>query len=106
MKPKLHKYQQPSKMSDYPSTVAFKGGHLVTKNSGWRTFKPVVREEACVGCFRCYLVCPDGVVSKTDNGKVQIDYDFCKGCGVCAHECKPGAIDMVKENVSQEGDEA
>jgi len=23
--------------------------------------------------------------------------EHCKGCGICAEECKPKAIDMVKE---------
>ena len=97
IKPKLHAYKKPAKVSEYPSTVAFQGGHLVSMNSGWRTFKPVVNKEACVNCLRCYLICPDGVISKTEDNKVQIDYDFCKGCGVCAHECKPNAIEMIKD---------
>jgi pyruvate ferredoxin oxidoreductase delta subunit len=24
------------------------------------------------------------------------DLDYCKGCGICAHECWPGAITMVE----------
>ena len=24
-----------------------------------------------------------------------IDYDYCKGCGICAAECPCGAIEMV-----------
>jgi len=106
MKPKLHTYKKPTKISEYPQTTAFQGGHLVSTNSAWRTFKPVVNKEACVGCLRCYLVCPDGVISKTEDNKVKIDYDFCKGCGVCAHECKPNAIDMLKEGMIKEGGEA
>jgi pyruvate ferredoxin oxidoreductase delta subunit len=97
MRPKVKPYKQPSKLSEYPSTPAFESGHLVSKNAGWRTFKPVVDAEKCVGCLRCYLVCPDGVVARTKDNKVEIEYDFCKGCGICAHECKVGAITMVKE---------
>ena len=29
--------------------------------------------------------------------RFRIDYDFCKGCGLCAAECPCGAIDMVPE---------
>jgi Pyruvate/2-oxoacid:ferredoxin oxidoreductase delta subunit len=27
----------------------------------------------------------------------EIDYDYCKGCGICAAECPCGAIAMVTE---------
>ena len=27
-----------------------------------------------------------------------LDYDFCKGCGVCATECPKESITMVREN--------
>lgn len=97
IKPKVYSALTPKHIRDYPETPCFQGGHLVSKNAGWRTFKPLVNTTKCVGCMRCYLLCPDGVISKTHENKVQIDYDFCKGCGVCAHECKPKAIDMIKE---------
>ena len=25
------------------------------------------------------------------------DYDYCKGCGICVHECPSGSITMVPE---------
>jgi len=25
------------------------------------------------------------------------DYDYCKGCGICANECPTKAIEMVRE---------
>jgi Pyruvate/2-oxoacid:ferredoxin oxidoreductase delta subunit len=28
-----------------------------------------------------------------------IDYDFCKGCGICVAECPCGAIEMVPEQI-------
>ncbi|TRO47493.1 hypothetical protein E2P65_04315, partial [Candidatus Bathyarchaeota archaeon] len=31
------------------------------------------------------------------DGKAEVDYDYCKGCGVCANECTSKAIDMVLE---------
>jgi 2-oxoacid:acceptor oxidoreductase delta subunit (pyruvate/2-ketoisovalerate family) len=52
----------------------------------------------CFECDTCYGVCPDNAVIKLGLGKrYEINYDFCKGCGLCAEECPCGAIDMVKE---------
>ena len=50
-----------------------------------------------MGCEQCYLYCPDGVIS-INNGKAQIDYDFCKGCGICAKICRIGAIRTEAEH--------
>jgi len=53
---------------------------------------------SCFECDNCYGICPDNAVIKLGPGKrYAIDYDFCKGCGMCAEECPSGAIDMVKE---------
>lgn len=96
IKPKLREYKQPAKLSEYPQATCFEAGHLVTKNVGWRSKKPIICSEKCAGCLKCYLYCPDGVIRK-DNGKVTIDYDFCKGCGICARECPLHAIEMEVE---------
>jgi len=54
----------------------------------------------CFECDNCYGVCPDNAVIKLGPGKrFEFNYDFCKGCGVCAAECPCGAIDMVAESV-------
>ena len=81
---------------DIPENTAFEAGYLVTKNSGWSIIRPVVNGEKCVGCTQCYLYCPDGVISMK-NGKAEVDYDFCKGCGICSKICKPKAIEMESE---------
>ncbi len=52
----------------------------------------------CFECDNCYGVCPDNAVIKLGSSPhYQFDYDFCKGCGICAQECPCGAIDMVPE---------
>lgn len=81
---------------DIPENTAFEAGYLVTVNSGWRSVRPVVNTEKCVGCMQCCLYCPDGVIS-VKNGKAEIDYNFCKGCGICSKICKPNAIEMEDE---------
>jgi NADPH-dependent glutamate synthase beta subunit-like oxidoreductase len=53
----------------------------------------------CFGCDNCYGVCPDNAVIKLGDGKYEIGYDYCKGCGLCAAECPCGAIAMQPEKV-------
>ncbi len=53
----------------------------------------------CFECDNCYGVCPDNAVIKLGPGKrFEFNYDYCKGCGICAAECPCGAIDMVPES--------
>ncbi len=54
----------------------------------------------CFECDNCYGVCPDNAVIKLGPGKrFQFNYDYCKGCGICAAECPCGAIKMVPEEI-------
>lgn len=95
-KPKLKAFQEPKKVMDYPIGGTCDSNNITSINAGWRTFRPVILQDKCVKCMRCFLVCPDGVIDKSGE-QLEIDYDFCKGCGVCAYECKLHAIEMVKE---------
>jgi len=52
----------------------------------------------CFECDNCYAICPDNAVIKLGAGnRFAFNYDYCKGCGLCAEECPCGAIDMVKD---------
>ncbi|MDQ0374613.1 NAD(P)-binding protein [Cellulomonas humilata] len=52
----------------------------------------------CFECDNCYGVCPDNAVIKLGPGmRFAIDYDYCKGCGICVAECPSGSILMVPE---------
>jgi 2-oxoacid:acceptor oxidoreductase delta subunit (pyruvate/2-ketoisovalerate family) len=55
----------------------------------------------CFSCDNCYGVCPDNAVIKLGEPgeRYAIDYDFCKGCGLCVAECPSGAIEMVPETI-------
>ena len=54
----------------------------------------------CMECDNCYGVCPDSAVIKLGPGKgYEFNYDYCKGCGVCAQECPCGHIKMVPEQI-------
>ncbi|MDZ7750459.1 MAG: NAD(P)-binding protein [Gammaproteobacteria bacterium] len=56
----------------------------------------------CFACDNCWTLCPDNSVLKTrdvatDGTHYVFDYDYCKGCGMCANECPCGFIEMVVE---------
>jgi NADPH-dependent glutamate synthase beta subunit-like oxidoreductase len=56
----------------------------------------------CLACDNCWTLCPDAAVLKTaeaakDGSHYVFDYDYCKGCGLCAHECPCGYIEMIDE---------
>ncbi len=56
----------------------------------------------CMACDNCWTLCPDNSVLKVQSAGESkwhyvFDYDHCKGCGICAHECPVGFIAMVDE---------
>ena len=62
----------------------------------WRTERPVLDESRCIDCLFCWMYCPEGSIKRGEK-VVYIDYQYCKGCGICMNECPPKAITMVKE---------
>jgi 2-oxoacid:acceptor oxidoreductase delta subunit (pyruvate/2-ketoisovalerate family) len=52
----------------------------------------------CNRCENCYVFCPDASIIKAEEVlSRQVDYDFCKGCGICFSECPRGAISLEEE---------
>jgi 2-oxoacid:acceptor oxidoreductase delta subunit (pyruvate/2-ketoisovalerate family) len=52
----------------------------------------------CFECDNCYGMCPDNAIVKLGPGlRFAINYDYCKGCGICVAECPAGAIEMQPE---------
>lgn len=69
--------------------------HFPTGN--WRSKVPVWQSKNCIHCMMCWAVCPDNSVKTTPDGKRgEYDYNFCKGCGICAVEC-PISAKVIKE---------
>ena len=69
------------------------GSSKNNETGSWRTFKPILDKEKCIDCGNCILFCPEGCITKD----YDIDYDYCKGCGICAEECPVKAIKMERE---------
>ncbi|MCS7111867.1 MAG: 4Fe-4S binding protein [Ignisphaera sp.] len=84
-------------------------GNSVQRPTGdWRVYKPIINQEKCVRCLLCWVYCPDMSIYiidkpyRTSMGRewkfsVEVDYNFCKGCGICVEECPVKAIDFIEE---------
>ena len=46
----------------------------------------------CFNCGNCYNFCPDAAIHIDEEGRLRIDYDYCKGCGICVQECPCSAM--------------
>ncbi len=95
------------------------------KTGSWRYMKPEVDREKCIGCATCLPFCPDACIEMVECNKEQekkaklpariatpahttsvsmpggrsvagVDFEWCKGCGVCAQVCPVKAILMKK----------
>jgi pyruvate ferredoxin oxidoreductase delta subunit len=77
------------------STLTYDPGWSEDNRTGsWRTLHPVKYADRCNECGVCWLFCPEGCISP---GDFEIDYDYCKGCGICATECAVDAIRLERE---------
>ncbi len=72
---------------------------LENKTGAWRTMRPVLDKSKCINCLVCWIYCPDAAIKVKDGKVIEIDLDYCKGCGICAEVCPPKvkAVTMVKE---------
>ena len=73
------------------------GNAVEYKTGDWRTFKPERDEEKCSQCLLCWIYCPDSSVIVKDGKVIAIDYDHCKGCGICEKICPKKCIRMLQE---------
>ena len=78
-----------SDFNSYTATVA-----------SWRVLKPVYNADVCIDCQNCWVWCPDTSIISRDKQMLGIDYDHCKGCGVCVEVCptNPKSLLMFDTN--------
>ncbi len=74
---------------------------------GWRVKRPEWIPENCIHCLFCWVYCPDSSIETKDGKMTGIDFEHCKGCGICAEVCpaKEKAIVMEPEGGKEDGDE-
>jgi NADPH-dependent glutamate synthase beta subunit-like oxidoreductase len=54
----------------------------------------------CNQCDNCHLFCPDIAVIRENNPQGRhINYDYCKGCGLCVVECPRNAMKLTEEGL-------
>jgi len=85
LKPEERNYAD---FNSYTATVA-----------SWRIVKPVYNRDICIDCQNCWVWCPDTSIISRDKQMLGIDYDHCKGCGVCVEVCptNPKSLLMFSE---------
>jgi len=71
------------------------GTTVEIKTGEWKSFMPIVEASKCIKCGICQNLCPEGIMG---NPKLipDIDYDYCKGCSICAIECPVKCIEMKR----------
>lgn len=80
-------------------SISFKDTTEV-KTGSWRSIRPVINQEKCKNRgLKCGLcdVCPDLAIIISESGRVDINYDYCKGCGLCVETCPLKAITTIPE---------
>lgn len=57
----------------------------------------LLRDERCIGCWMCVMVCPFGIINPSSSMKVAIKCDRCRNMGypICAEVCPTQAIQLV-----------
>lgn len=70
----------------------------LTENAALREAERCFSCGTCNECENCYLFCPDAsILREGEKISQQVDYDFCKGCGICFVECPRRAISLEEE---------
>ena len=85
------------------ATIPVAGNSCEYVTGGWRSERPYRDDDKCTQCLLCWVFCPDTSVMVADEKVYDFDYDHCKGCGICAHECPSDAIEMVPEGCELPG---
>jgi pyruvate ferredoxin oxidoreductase delta subunit len=74
--------------------------------ASWRVLKPVYNADVCIDCQNCWVWCPDVSIISRDEQMLGIDYDHCKGCGVCVEVCPTNPKSLLMFDTHEEIDVA
>lgn len=85
------------KKYDVVTTISYPKKGAMGKTGNWRVFRPILDKKKCVKCLRCWIYCPEATIVRNKDDTIDIDYVYCKGCGICANVCNVKAIIMERE---------
>lgn len=105
----LFSFQKDQKVDNIATTLPedrpySKSNSYTASVADWRVEKPVYNKEYCIDCQFCWIYCPDMSIISRDKNMVGIDYDHCKGCGICVEVCptNPKSLLMFVEQKEEE----
>lgn len=72
----------------------------------WRVQKPVWNSDICIDCQNCWIFCPDTSIIARDKKMMGVDYEHCKGCGICVQVCPTNPKSLLMFNETEENEDA
>lgn len=97
--------KEKKKKYDVVTAISYPKEGAMGKTGSWRVFRPVLDESKCVKCLRCWVFCPEAAIKRGKDDTISIDYDYCKGCGICADVCAVDAITIERERKRNDDDD-
>lgn len=52
----------------------------------------------CRRCDLCFYLCPDISIFKKLEGTYEVDYNYCKSCGICVKTCPSHVIELLERD--------
>jgi len=83
-----------------------KSNSFTASVADWRIEKPVFNQDYCIDCQFCWIYCPDISILSRDKKMVGVDYDHCKGCGICVEVCPTNPKSLLMFAEATNDDEA
>lgn len=99
-------------MSENPAFLKQEDRNYAQTNSftasvaDWRVSKPVFNRDICIDCQNCWVFCPDSAIISRDKKVIGIDFDHCKGCGICVEVCPTNPKSLLMFSDHTDIDEA
>lgn len=86
--------------------IITESGNAESYHTGtWRVKRVLWSKEKCIQCLLCWIYCPDLAINVQEESVTGVDYEHCKGCGICANQCPSQALEMISEDKSDINDQ-